>query len=192
MSAAGVAVMGVGVGLFKASDLGLDPFNTLVSGAACVLPWGYGTVYAAVSAVLLVFAAVLDRKRLGLGTVLNMFAAGYVVELVSWMCGAAVPSPSIAVRAALLVAGVAVASAGCAVYFVSELGVSVYDDVALVISDRSGVTFKVVRLLTDLCCVAAGFALGAPVGAGTVLAVAIQGPLIGFVEDAIRARVCVC
>ena len=65
-------------------------------------------------------------------------------------------------------------------YITSNLGVSAYDAQALMLSDTGKIQFRFVRIGTDLVCVAAGFALGATVGVGTLVTAFFMGPLIDF------------
>jgi uncharacterized membrane protein YczE len=66
-----------------------------------------------------------------------------------------------------------------AVYFTGDLGVSTYDAVAITIAEKqTKVPFHLIRIGTDLVCVGIGFALGAPVGIGTLVTAFFMGPLI--------------
>ena len=83
-------------------------------------------------------------------------------------------------------------SLSSALYFTADLGVSTYDAVALVWSERqTRIPFQVCRIITDSVCVIAGAALcllagmGArqilgSVGIGTVITAFCMGPLIAF------------
>ena len=44
MSALGVLVCGVSVGMFKHASLGVDPFQSLMSGLDAVIPISFGTL----------------------------------------------------------------------------------------------------------------------------------------------------
>ena len=80
MSAAGVAVCGISVGLFKHAALGVDPFQSLMSGLDAVIPIHFGTLYVIVNVILLVFSLLLDRSKIGLATVINLLFLGYIAE----------------------------------------------------------------------------------------------------------------
>ena len=45
MSVAGVVLTALAVAMFKTAALGVDPFQSFVSGVDAVLPLSYGTVY---------------------------------------------------------------------------------------------------------------------------------------------------
>ena len=48
-SVLGVAVGGVSVGLFRTAELGVDPFQSLMSGLEAVVPITFGTLYVIVT-----------------------------------------------------------------------------------------------------------------------------------------------
>lgn len=65
MSVLGVVICGISVGMFKFAALGIDPFQSLMSGLDAVIPIRFGTLYIIVNVVLLLFALIFDRKKSG-------------------------------------------------------------------------------------------------------------------------------
>lgn len=187
MSVIGVLVSGVSVGLFRHASLGVDPFQTLMSGLDAVIPVRFGTLYVIANLFLLAFALVFDRRKIGLGTFINLFLLGYAAEWSQSLFEKWLPAPGLPVRLALLAAAVVIMCLASAFYFTADLGVSTYDAVSLVWSEKqSRIPFRVCRVITDFVCVAAGAALcaaagvkiGGVVGAGTVITAFFMGPLI--------------
>lgn len=84
MSAGGVLLCGISVGMFKRASFGLDPFQALMSGINTVVPIHFGTLYVIVNACLLMFAFIFQRRYIGLGTLLNLGLLGYVAD---WRMG---------------------------------------------------------------------------------------------------------
>ena len=74
MSCLGVVICGVSVGMFRTAALGVDPFQSLMSGLNSVIPLSFGTLYAAANAVLLLFSLVFDRHKIGLATLISFFS----------------------------------------------------------------------------------------------------------------------
>jgi len=192
MSVLGVVICGLSVGMFKHAAFGVDPFQALMSGLDAVIPIRFGTLYVIVNLLLLGFALAMDRRKIGLATFINLFLLGYVVEFSQAQCRRLLPAPGIGVRALLLLAGLVILSLSSALYFTADLGVSTYDAVALVWSERqTRIPFQVCRIITDSVCVAAGAALCllagmgvkqilGSVGIGTVITAFCMGPLIAF------------
>ena len=190
MSALGVLICGVSVGMFKHASLGVDPFQSLMSGLDAVIPISFGTLYVLVNLVLLLFALLLDRRKIGLATLINLFLLGYIAQFSQGVCARLLPEPSLPVRLGLLSVAIVIMCLASAFYFTANLGVSTYDAVALIWSEKqTRIPFPICRIITDLICVVAGvalcvlagFTLGqifGEVGIGTIITAFFMGPLI--------------
>ena len=192
MSLAGVIICAVSVGIFKLAALGVDPFQSLMSGLDALIPIEFGTLYVIVNVVLLLFSLIADRSRIGIATFINLFLLGYITQFSYAFLQGILPDPSLPVRIACLVIGIVIICFGSALYMTADLGVSTYDAVAIVMSSKwHWGKFKYIRIITDLVCIAAGCtlfvlagnALGkipTIAGAGTIITAFFMGPLIDF------------
>ncbi len=192
MSALGVAICGISVGMFKHAALGVDPFQSLMSGLDAVIPIRFGTLYVIVNLVLLGFALAFDRRKIGLATLINLFLLGYIAEFSQGLMARLLPEPTLAVRLGLLAVAIVIMCLASAFYFTADLGVSTYDALALIWSQRQRrVPFAACRVITDLVCVVGGVALcglagftlsqiAGEVGVGTLVTAFFMGPLIEF------------
>ncbi len=190
MSMAGVIICAVSVGIFKLAALGVDPFQSLMSGLDAMIPIPFGTLYVIVNVVLLLFSIIADRSRIGIATFINLFLLGYITQFTYDLLQKLFPDPSIIFRVICLLIGIVVICFGSALYMTADLGVSTYDAVAIVMSYKwKWGRFKYIRICTDLVCVVAGSALfvlaGNPVtsiptiaGVGTIITAFFMGPLI--------------
>lgn len=160
MSLMGVIICAVSVGIFKIAALGVDPFQSLMSGLDALIPIDFGTLYVIVNAVLLLFSLIADRHNIGIATFINLFLLGYITQFTYSLLGKLLPDPTITVRVVCLVIGIVVICFGSSLYMTADLGVSTYDAVAIVMSSKwKWGKFKYIRICTDLVCVAAGCAL---------------------------------
>jgi uncharacterized membrane protein YczE len=192
MSAFGVIVCGISVGLFKHASLGVDPFQSLMSGLDAVIPISFGTLYVIVNLILLTFSLLLDRKKIGLATFINLFLLGYIAEYSQKAFALLFPEPSLFLRLVLLAAAVVIMCLASAFYFTAKLGVSTYDAVTLIWSEKQKrIPFSICRIIGDLVCVLAGTILclsagftirqiPGVVGIGTIITAFFMGPLISF------------
>ena len=190
MSVLGVVICGIAVGIFKYVALGVDPFQSLMSGLDAVIPIRFGTLYVIVNAILLLFALIFDRSKIGIATFINLFLLGYIVEFSQGMCGRLMPGASIVLRVVMLVIAIVILCLSSSLYFTADLGVSTYDAVSLVWSQRQDrIPFAICRVICDFICVACGIALLAAsgagtsgilanVGIGTIITAFFMGPLI--------------
>lgn len=197
MSLFGVIICGASVGIFKIAALGVDPFQSLMSGLDQLIPISFGTLYVIANVALLTFSLVVDRHNIGLATFINLFLLGYITEYSYAFLQTVIVEPSITVRAICLIVGIVVLCFASSLYMTADLGVSTYDAVAIVLSGKWKVArFKYCRIATDLVCVIAGcglFLLGGGTvsqiptiaGVGTIITAFFMGPLIEFFNEKI-------
>lgn len=192
MSILGVLVCAVSVAFFKLAALGVDPFQSFMSGIDQLIPISFGTLYVIVNVVMLLFAFVFDRHYFGIATFINLFLLGYVVQFTLDVLTMVFPAPAPALRVIFFVFGFVVLCLGSSIYITADMGVSTYDAVALIMSGTwHWGQFQYIRVATDLACVVLGIALyllgggaagqiSAFVGVGTILTAFFMGPLIDF------------
>ncbi len=200
MSCLGVVICGVSVGMFRTAALDVDPFQSLMSGLNCVIPLSFGTLYAAANAVLLLFSLVFDRHKIGLATLINLTLLGYAAEYSQLLFETLLPGLTFPASLLLLAIALIAMCFGSALYFNADLGVSTYDAVSLILSEKqTRVSFRVCRITSDLICVLLGALLcrisgmslmeiTGVVGIGTVLTAFCMGPLISFFSDRLPLR----
>ena len=192
MSLLGVVICAVSVGVFKIAALGVDPFQSLMSGLDAMIPIPFGTLYVIVNLILLSFSLIVDRSKIGLATFINLFLLGYITEYTYAFLQTMIVAPSMPLRVLCLLAGIIVICFGSALYMTADLGVSTYDAVAIALAGKWKLApFQYCRIATDLVCVVCGVALflaaGGTIGAiptiagvGTIITAFFMGPLIEF------------
>ena len=197
MSLCGVIICAISVGFFKHAALGVDPFQSLMAGLDAMIPIEFGTLYVIVNAILLLFTLVFDRKNIGIATAIYLFLLGYVTEFSYAFLQTVFVDPSLLTRIICLIVGVVVLSFGSSLYMTANLGVSTYDAVAIVLSDKWKVArFQYCRIASDVVCVALGVAIyllsggafegvAAVAGIGTIITAFFMGPIIAFFNEKI-------
>lgn len=192
MSLGGVVICAVSVGFFKHAAMGVDPFQSLMAGLDALLPIEFGLVYTIANLILLTFALLFDRRKIGIATFLNLFLYGYITQFTVDILQVILPNPVLWVRSVCLVGAIVVLCFGSAFYMTADLGVSTYDAVAIVLSEKWKLAkFQYCRIGTDLICVVAGsgiFLLAGGTwkeiptiaGVGTIVTAFFMGPLIAY------------
>jgi len=180
MTIFGVLIAGFSVGIFNFSLFGMDPFQVLAHGIWEHINMGFGTLYMIINLIMLAAIFFIDKSKIGLGTLINIFLLGYVVQFSSWLFAYLIPEPGIFIRIIALLIGIIIISFGSALYFTGDLGVSTYDAVALLMAEKKIAKFQYCRIGTDLVCTITGFLLGATVGIGTLITALFMGPIIAF------------
>ncbi|MBQ8188754.1 MAG: hypothetical protein IJZ44_09535 [Lachnospiraceae bacterium] len=195
MSLFGVIICAISVGIFKIAALGVDPFQSLMSGLDKLIPISFGTLYVIVNLILLTFSIIVDRHNIGIATFINLFLLGYITEFTYAFFQTVFVNPSMIVRALCLIVGIVIICFGSAFYMTADLGVSTYDAVAIVLANKWKVAkFKYCRIGTDLICVIAGcviFLIGGGTigeiptiaGVGTIITAFFMGPLIELFNE---------
>ena len=192
MSLLGVIICAVSVGIFKLAALGVDPFQSLMSGLDSLIGIEFGTLYVIVNVILLLFSIIVDRHNIGIATFINLFLLGYITQFTHDLLVKLFPDPSMVFRAVCLLIGVVVICFGASLYMTADLGVSTYDAIAIVMSKKWKLgQFRYIRIFTDLVWVisvcilfvAAGNHISEIpriAGIGTVITAFFMGPLIEF------------
>lgn len=90
MTIVGVTVGGFSVGMFSFSAFGTDPFQVLAHGIWYQTNLDFGTLYMIVNLIMLVAVFFVDKRKIGIGTAINIFLLGYVVSFstklfMTWM-----------------------------------------------------------------------------------------------------------
>lgn len=181
MTTVGVIFCALAVGFFKCSSFGVDPFQCFAQGV-----WGrffesfatYGVFYMIFSAVMLVVDLFIARSYMGVATLVNMFLTGYIVDFAVWAINSLWPDPNLGMRIVFLAIGVLVMCFASSLYMTSNLGVSVYDAIPIVLAKNRKWPFRFVRIGCDLICVIIGALSGLLPGVGTLITAFFMGPLI--------------
>lgn len=192
MTIGGVLICGVSVGLYKLAAFGVDPFQVLLAGCAELIPLEFGMVSILLNVAMLLFSFFADRHYIGIATFINLLFFGYIVQYSLQFFQFCFPGIGIPGRIVCFIIAVIVMCFGSAMYFTSDLGVSTYDAVSLIITNTWHIgRFQYNRIISDCICVIAGVALlyisGLPwmkiiesAGIGTIITAFFMGPIIEF------------
>ena len=184
----GLTIAHLGVTLFILADLGADPFNVFVQGLFRTLRkfldhplLTHGNTHIVISFLIILFLLAADRSYIRIGTVLCMICGGPIIDLFTLILEPAFRAfPALWFKLPLLAAGCVILAFGMTIVIKSEAGTGPNDLVAVVISDRSGKPFSIIRVIVDASFVITGFLLGGSFGIGTIVCACLVGPVAGF------------
>ena len=197
----GVMLCAVSVGIFKYAALGVDPFQSFMAGLDALVPLDFGFLYMLANAVLLVFSLIFDRHCVGIATFINLFLLGYVTQFSLYIFNLINPGPALWLRILLIPPGVILISLAISLYMTADLGISTYDAVAVVITEKWKIgKFQYNRIITDGVCIIIGVTLflcahrsvreiPQIVGVVTVITALFMGPLISLFNEKISKPV---
>lgn len=169
----GLALFGVGIALLIDADLGAAPWDVFHTGVSEHTGIAVGTVIILTGVALLLLWIPLGETP-GLGTVLNAVEIGLVVDLVLPL----VPEPDhLAIRLAMMTAGVVVIAIGSGLYLGAGLGPGPRDGLMTGLA-RRGVSIQVARTAVEITVLVVGVLLGGAIGLGTAVFALGIGPLV--------------
>ena len=184
MAVAGVLLSGFCVGGLQKANLGTDPYTCFVTGIANVLHMSYGKCFPILTAILIVIILILNGKLMGIATIINCFFTGTAAQIMKNFLDHVVANDSVIVRWGIFGISIAFVSLAAAIYYTADLGVSSYDAVAITCSEKYRISsFRICRIVCDLCCCIVGYAFHATLGIGTVVTALLMGPVIQICKD---------
>jgi len=189
----GVVIIGIGVGCMRYADFGIDPYMCFMNGLHLAvfkkLGFAFGTTFAVSSSLMIVIVLIFDRSKIGLGTIAAITLTGYVSDLGVFLCNFILieGTASYILRAGMMVCGILLVAIGSGMYFNTHVGVSPYDGIGLIITQKTGNQnmYRWIRIGTDLICVSMGFLMGNMPGVGTIIMAFFTGPLFAFFRNRI-------
>ena len=174
----GLVLFGVGLWLGLVAELGVGPWDVLTGGLSEQTGVRFGLMAIAVSVVVLL-VGIAARVRPGIGTLLNVFVIGAVLDvLLTSPLLAGLDEAPLAVRLLATLGGIATVAAGSALYLGAHLGPGPRDGLMVAIHQRTGWRVGTARGVLECVVLVLGVLLGGPVGIGTVLFALGIGPAV--------------
>ncbi|SEO89389.1 Uncharacterized membrane protein YczE [Amphibacillus marinus] len=186
MMLVGNLLLGLAVGIFIIAELGTDPFATLNLGISSTLGLSLGFYQLIFNALLFIVIIIYGRDLIGLGTIVNMVAIGFIADwMVAGYNNLQYEQLPIIIRLIMLFSGVLIASFGLSLYITAQLGVAPYDALPLIIMKlfNEKIAFAKARLIVDVLAVIIGFLFGAVLGVGTLVIAISLGPVVNYFNN---------
>jgi uncharacterized protein len=185
----GVLILSFAVSLFIYASLGTDPASCMNLGVSSKVGLSFGVWQLLFNCIVLVFTFFLARRFIGIGTVINMVAIGFLADFFNVVLSRILPThPGLLPRILIMLFAVVIISFAAALYIYPQLGISPYDSVAFILAERLHIEFRWCRIAWDVSAVAIGFFCGSIVGAGTVVTAFCLGPLIKYFNDLLQKK----
>ena len=180
IAAFGLIVFAFGIYLQLQADIGQAPWNALNQGLSMHLPITYGTACNLVGCCIVLLDIAL-KEPVGIGMLLDATVIGWATDFF-------IALDFIPVQTALPLqilchfAGMIALCVGQLIYMKAALGCGPRDALMVALGKRfTKVSVGTVNMCIFVIVLAGAFLLGAPIGIGTVLAVAFLGPLMDLV-----------
>ncbi len=169
---AGQVIYSLAISLTIQANIGYCPWDVFHSGVAHLAGVSIGQAISLVSVVLFILA-LIKKWPIGLGTVLNVFACGTLVDVFN---GVIPTAPGPLSGTAMFVLGIVVLAFATYCYIEPAYGTSVRDSLFVSISKVLKIPTARARILLEVTLVALGLLMGGSAGLGSVLSCLITGP----------------
>ena len=180
LAVVGLIVFAFGVYLQLQANIGQAPWNALNQGLSMRLPISYGTACNVVACCIVLIDIAL-KEPVGLGMLLDACIIGWATDIFIALDWVPVQT-SLPLQILLQLAGMTVLCIGQLIYMKAALGCGPRDALMIALGKRfTKISVGTVNMCIFVIVLAGAFALGAPIGIGTVMAVALMGPIMDLV-----------
>ena len=179
----GSMMMGASIDLFVQADFGLDPLSLFQAGLGRVLHLSLGTTSQVLMISIIILLFFIDRKRIGIGSILNSVLVGAFIKWFSPVI--CTGGGTAAGRLLCLLAGLILMGVGIGTYVAAGLGEAGMDAMMMYLSGKLKKNVNVTRITIDILLSITGFLLGAKLGGATVVSMLVNGYMIQFTIELI-------
>lgn len=173
-----VGIMTLSIGIvftMRAGSIGVGSWDVLHVGLAKTFGLTVGNWSIIIGIAILIIDGVFSKRLPRMGTIIDMLLTGIFIDLFNILIPE-VTTNSIQIISYLL--GILMLSFGIGMYIIANLGVGPRDTLMMLIVNRSNWSVAKTRTVIEVSVAIVGFALGGPVGIGTIIMAFFLGPLV--------------
>lgn len=174
--------MAIGIVFELFAALGGDSITVIEEGLSKTLGVMVGTASIMYSTFMITLVFFFARKYLGWTTIANALMIGSFMNLFYPLLAPIFTSDILFYRYLVLLASVVLISIGCVILIRYQSGMNTADALATEIAARLHVEFRYARIALDGLMIGLGYVLGGTVGIGTIVAMALTGPAIDYIN----------
>ena len=172
-------MIGAATCCYVRAGLGGDSVAVFLEGLTHALGISLGAASWLLNIVLLTLGFLAARRHMGWTTVFGSVFTGLFVDLADMLLEPVFGlSGALWYRGLIFLAGLLLLTEACALMIRFCPGMSIMDAIVTRLSERTGISFRTIRILIDTIMMFSGWLMGGMVGIGTVAAVLCTGPLI--------------
>lgn len=172
----GMIILAFGIGMtIRGERFGIGPWDVLHYGLTETFGLTIGTWSVISGFVLILLMIVVYRKLPKIGTWINMVVIGVFIDISLFVLPEV---SSFGSSLAMFIVGVIVMGIGIGMYMAPNMGAGPRDSLMLILIDQLGMSINGARTTMEVSVALAGWALGGPVGVGTVFIAFGLGTLV--------------
>nr|WP_220127138.1 YitT family protein [Halobacillus locisalis] len=174
----GLIILGLGISMtMQVKDFGIGPWDVFHYGLFLQLGLTVGTWSIIAGLVIVIIHSIVQKRFPQVGTILNMVLIGVFIDVFNWL----LPEPELLFTKLLVFGlGTFVIAIGIGVYVAPDMGAGPRDSLMLLLTKATGWKVSTVRNGIEVTVAVLGFALGGPVGFGTVFIALFLGTFVGY------------
>ena len=179
----GIVILTMGAALFISTDHGADPLTMVMLGMIESFDFINSIAIAGLifNTIIIAIIFLLDKSSIKMGTILAALFTGKGIDFFLLIFLEPVQSLNIFFNILVMFIGFFLISLGIAVLIIVNIGAAPYDLLGVLISQKTKLQIRWIRLSIDAISVIVGVVLGAKFGIGTILCVMFIGPLLQII-----------
>ncbi|AIO18895.1 hypothetical protein KQ51_01016 [Candidatus Izimaplasma bacterium HR1] len=175
----GFIVLALGIYLTKISLLGMSSWGVFHDGLAIQVSWlSFGSGTMIVGAIILLLSIFFLGTKVGLGTILNVFIVGPLIDLFDKIYP--VMPDDLVLQIIVLIFGILFTTLGRSFYIASRLGPGPRDGLFVGLARITNFQVKYIKITIEFIVLGIGILLGGQFGVGTVVMIIVAGYLVQF------------
>ena len=176
----GMFLLGFGVNFVLIANIGTYAVTAMVIGVYNLIGnVSFGTAQIIFGVVFVGTGFLINRRKVGVGTVIATFAAGYFIDLFKPLIVQLVPTEqTLLTSIGILLIGLIINGIAIAIYLSADFGIGAGEILAVIVSEKMNWQFRYVKIGSDILMLLFGFLCGAVIGVGTIISALIIGPIV--------------
>ena len=183
ISIIGTILSSFGVGCYYGCGLGTDPISVFVDGLHNVCHLSYGQISTICNVILTVLIFLLERKHLGIGTIIGVFLGGPLIDVFETLIRTNFPLSEISLltKILILLTGLLTTGIGYALCIACKMGIGCFKFVPIWLTDVKKLDIKYTQMISDGVFFLIGLIMGGVIGIGTIVGVFATGYILSYV-----------
>lgn len=175
----GFIIIAIGINLTIYADMGLNPWGTFHQGVSAITGLKFGLI-SQLTGVLIIALSLFIKIFPGIGTLLNMYFIGFLVDLFDGLSFIPIPD-SMSIKVVYLIIGTIMFNYGIYVYLSCELGAGPRDGLLVGLVKLTGINVSVMRPIIEITILVTGIFLGGSYGLGTLFNALLGGSILHYI-----------
>lgn len=180
----GIALFSIGIVCTINANLGIAPWDTFHQGINLHSNLTFGQASIVVGLILLIINYIL-REHIGLGTILNIFFIGIIIDILFKYEIIPVMDTFIS-GFIMIIIGMIIISFGSYYYIGAGFGAGPRDGLMVGLVKKTNLPIGLIRAIIEVSVLVIGYSLGGKVGIGTLILAIGIGPIVQIIFKTVK------